>query len=135
MNTYSTTPKVLKICYYFFILFIFACGRKVNNVQLNEEFKKISSDTSDIIATQFKDENIDTRDVIVWNDSKYKNAFMLKDSIYFDFEHVQYVLNSSKIKSRSEYSYSISLDTNYIKQIFESHKTDYSGQNRLVTWK
>lgn len=132
MDTHHIMPKVLKACFYFFILFILACSPKMKNTQFNDEFKKISSDTSDIIATQFKDENIDTREVIVWNDSRYNNAFMINDSIYFDFSAVQRVLNSSKIKLRS---YSISLDTNYIKPVFKSHKTVYSGQNRLITWK
>ena len=124
----------MKNCYYLFILFVFACSLKVNNVQLNEEFKKSISDTAEIIATQFKDEGIDSPNVTIWNDLSYKNVFMINDRIYFDFEPVQYVLNNSKTKSRSEYKYSISLDKNYIKQIFKSHKVTYSGQNRLVIW-
>ena len=124
----------MKNCYYLFILLVFACSPKVNNVQLNEEFKKSILDTPEIIATQFKDEGIDSPNVIIWNDPMYKNAFMINDLIYFDFEPVQHALNNSKTKSRSEYKYSISLDKNYIKQIFELHKVTYSGQNRLVIW-
>lgn len=105
-----------------------ACNSKAGKPDsFSSEVLNVKSDT-DIIGTEFKESaHIDSD--IKWNDSSYKNAYLINDSIYDDFESIKPFFNSGNRSNR----FSINMDTNDIKNIFSLYKIPYSGQNRLVT--
>jgi len=105
----------------------------MNEEALKAKLEKTLSDTSTIIGTQFDREVVNSPNVVIMNDPRYKNAFLINDSLYLSFEPVQIDLKNSKRKTSKDYTYSISLDTSHIKMVFNRHNKPYSGQNRLIT--
>lgn len=116
------------------VFFMVSCSSKIKNVTLNDHFYKSMSDTPDIIATQFKNEGIDSAQVIFLDDPRYNNAYLINDSIYLDYNQVNRLIAKSKISSGKDYKFSIIQDTGEIKQLFEKYNTFYSGQDRLISW-
>ena len=116
------------------LFFILSCSSKIKEITLNDHFYKSISDSPEIIATQFKQERIDNVPVVLLDDPRYKNAYVLNDSIYFDYDKVNRSIGKFKLSSGKDYKLSIIQDTGIIKQFFEKYKTIYSGQNRLINW-
>ena len=117
------------------VFFVLACSPKFKDITLNDHFRESISETSEIIATQFKEEGIDSAQVVFLNDPRYKNAYLLNESIYSDYDQVNRLIGNLKLSSGKDYKLSIIQDTGKIKQLFEKYKTVYSGQDRLVNWK
>jgi hypothetical protein len=106
-----------------------ACNSKAGKPgDMNTEAFNLRSDTG-IIATEFKEKDLNIDKDILWNDPNYNNAYLINDSIYIDFESVKPFFDSDKMHGR----FSIHMDTNDIQKIFALYKTPYHGQNRLIS--
>lgn len=127
------TPT-LKTGYLSILFLVAACSPKMKDVTLNEHFKQSNSDTPEIIATQFKNEGIDQVPVVLVDDPRYDNAFLIQDSIYSDYDEVSRLIAKFKINSGKVYSFSIIQDTGKIKLLFEKYNTVYSGEDRMILW-
>jgi hypothetical protein len=111
-----------------------SCSSRIKDITLNDHFHKSISTTPEIIATQFKEEGIDKVPVVLLNDPRYNNAYLLNDSIYFDFEQVNRILGKLKIASGNRFAFSVIRDMEKIRQVFEKYNAAYSGQDRLIRW-
>lgn len=92
--------SISRLCISLFvsIFFLEACNSKAGKPDsFSSEVLNVKSDT-DIIGTEFKEGAHIDRD-IKWNDSSYKNAYLINDNIYVDFESIRPFINSSTSNS------------------------------------
>jgi len=73
----------------------------MNEEALKAKLEKTLSDTSAIIGTQFDREVVNSPNVVIMNDPRYKNAFLINDSLYLSFERkhpTNHLLSSGRSK-------------------------------------